>query len=801
MPVTHHNPHKAHLRRLHRVLSMGAALATFFLHGGQLAAQTLLVTPPGQIETEEIIRWSSTAVNTTEFGDQLSQLYLTLFNTGRLTVRIYTVEEMTAIKELLSDKKVYLGSFLPNAIESLVCDLNRHVCTRDRSRTPLLGWAGSIDHTLMGSLPTLARWSYSSGTPMVLPDIQLRRVARWTTMHKPGGVSLESLVLYLGGCETFNQRCKDDIFAFNRSVGDEILNARFAGILSLPVLAATATIDLRSAKYIRSQDSSERFQYTFPLDPSLKLTRLESGLFKVDSDWNPFLAESMLIGERPVDPLPDPNIMPDPVEVEKARQVMEGAAEEAREAAEKAAEEARLEVFRKLEVEIAPHRLPVPHFEFPFSSEASVGEALYAQDFEQERERLDGLISFPFVKPSEYPPDFQGGTVAVFDGWIDPRHCALSADRVKVVNIAARPRPKDVARCETMVKADTVWDYGTHVVGLIGGFHSEKLGFGLNPYAKIYAYQVDFATLPKAASKAAEDIANHLYKLQREGVDVVNMSFGYYLPEGGQDRIEAAILGLERGSLLVAAAGNHGLDKSHICDVRPACFDLPNVISVAGLNASKDAPDLLTEKGQVLTNYGDDISIGAVGSEVFSTIAFGRYGRLSGSSQAAPQVTAVASMLLRKYRKMTPQEVKNRLIYCSDSVAKFQGKLFGGRLNADCVLAGDFGRLQLVSDPIDASPRLGHFLAGSTLQFTNADSGREVSLPAEGVRGIEYDEEGGTFIVFYNQDQHDTDSRLLKESRLVVPDKENVLRFQPAGNVPAYPVPVVEIRKFASGVN
>jgi subtilisin family serine protease len=58
-------------------------------------------------------------------------------------------------------------------------------------------------------------------------------------------------------------------------------------------------------------------------------------------------------------------------------------------------------------------------------------------------------------------------------------------------------------------------------------------------------------------------------------------------------------------------------------------------------------------------HFGSQFDIGALGAQVVSTRNNGRFVRLSGSSQAAPQVAAVASLLFATTRNLLPVEVKN----------------------------------------------------------------------------------------------------------------------------------------------
>jgi subtilisin family serine protease len=223
---------------------------------------------------------------------------------------------------------------------------------------------------------------------------------------------------------------------------------------------------------------------------------------------------------------------------------------------------------------------------------------------------------------------------------------------------------------------------------------------------------------------------------------------------------------------------------------------MPNVIVVAGLDRNMKAPDLeKASTGKLLSDYGSRVHVGAIGADVFSTIAYGRYGTMSGSSFAAPQVAAVASLMMKKYKTLTPQEVKNRLIYCSDHVGKLGVKIFGGRLNADCALDGDKGRLVLATSA--GAVKRGYFTAYSTLTFQDQESGRAIQLPIKVVRAIHYDATRKVHTVYFNADTK-PDSRLLRETKLVpVPNDETVDFVDDATGTP-YPIPVRDIVRYTS---
>ena len=323
----------------------------------------------------------------------------------------------------------------------------------------------------------------------------------------------------------------------------------------------------------------------------------------------------------------------------------------------------------------------------PFKYQSS----LFGDDYREQRTTIANLIGFPQHKSLPYPEDLRKGVVVgVLNSRVDEQHCALPSDRIDVKNVPDNAGGDQRAKCDTLAEGSES-DHGTHVVGLIGALrrkNNDNLAWGINPYARILSREIDFAGLADGR-KVPEIVAELKEMVTEHGPRVVNMSFGYFIVSGTADLLEQYIAGLRYAVLFVIAAGNNGIEKTHICDVRPGCFDLPNVISIAGLNRDLDNPLLLQNGDKTVSNYGKRIHIGAIGEKVVSTLGNGGFGTLSGTSQAAPQVTAVASLLFSKYPELKPIEVKNRLIYCSDHVGKLDGKLFGGRLNAECTLDGD----------------------------------------------------------------------------------------------------------------
>ncbi|WP_291516422.1 S8 family peptidase [Bdellovibrio sp. ArHS] len=134
--------------------------------------------------------------------------------------------------------------------------------------------------------------------------------------------------------------------------------------------------------------------------------------------------------------------------------------------------------------------------------------------------------------------------------------------------------------------------------------------------------------------------------------DIINYS------GGGDSRSpleEAAIRDAQKqGIVFVAAAGNEGRDTDRV-GYYPAGYRLSNIISVAAIDSRKR---LLAS-----SNYGSkSVDIAAPGKNVFSSLPGGRYGFMTGTSQATAWVSGlVASLLARTEKSLSPEDIKRYL--------------------------------------------------------------------------------------------------------------------------------------------
>jgi subtilisin family serine protease len=722
------------------VLTLASAALAVIVGACPAWPQNAVSPLAGAPGSEDKVLWTSTSSNATDFGRELADLYTTLYTAGRLSLKPYVVQS-DSIEKAMRENDNLVGPQFPPAIDSLACDLNSDRCTRER--------ANPKDFWSIQFAPSPTAWTLRPGDKVVLPAVRLTLIPKWVQVSVAPNQSIRELVTkVLGGCIDYDASCRKSILQYNRKLDETALANEFSftGSLSLPVVAAHATVDISSAS--ESQPSGPSIVADRP-DQALELAPSPDGSYKVKN----FTGSSVAIGF-----------------------------------------DSKSEIIKSLRSNSLGGASGGVRFQAASPPKVKI-DALFANDFEEKQRNISDLIVFPYAALDDYPALLRGGRIGVFDSWIDSDHCAFEKARFQINNLST-PTAAPAGNCSEQTTTGDV-DHGTHIAGLIAGKRPGGNSFGLNPYATLLSYEVDFSRLSDPAELNA--LATNLNKMPGANAEVVNLSFGYMLdPQRGiQDPVQTAIASQQDRTLFVMAAGNYGADVSYICDLRPTCFDLPNVIVVGALDRSANLPKLLsTANGKLQTNYGSRVHIGAIGEDVFSTAAFGRYGVMSGSSFAAPQVAAVASLVMRKYNRLTPQQIKNRLIYCTDHVALLGDRLFGGRLNASCALDGDSAYLKLSTAGAGSAKR-GFFQAGSMVKFRDRESGRVVQMPVEGVRALHFDPDRQVYTVYFNADRS-SDSRLLRETNLVPDAATDKIAFIESG-VPT-PIPVNEVVRYISGI-
>jgi subtilisin family serine protease len=187
--------------------------------------------------------------------------------------------------------------------------------------------------------------------------------------------------------------------------------------------------------------------------------------------------------------------------------------------------------------------------------------------------------------------------------------------------------------------------HGTAVLSLLGGDSGSGTP-GLVPDAEFHLAAAFSTDEQGNASTSTVNLLNALNWLDEQGVQYVNMSFS-----GPRDPLfEKAIAAMQkRGVVFVAAAGNQGPTAP---PAYPAAYS--QVIAVTAVDRKMG--------GYRYANRGSYVDLAAPGVEIWTALPKGKEGYRTGTSFAAPFVTAiVASQPQLKSSRLPKAELIKRL--------------------------------------------------------------------------------------------------------------------------------------------
>lgn len=193
--------------------------------------------------------------------------------------------------------------------------------------------------------------------------------------------------------------------------------------------------------------------------------------------------------------------------------------------------------------------------------------------------------------------------------------------------------------------------HGTHVAGIIAADNNNTGVVGI-------AYNVKIMPIKAAMHNGTlnqADIAEGIYYAYEMGAEVINMSFG---GSACTIAVQDALATAYTRCVLVASAGNDGYPNEEPLKPQPYLPNYPAALSyVLGvMSVDENGVESSFTNWDAYAFNGIEYELYAPGEEIMSTLPDDRYGFLSGTSMAAPVVSAMAAILRSEFsdRDMYP---------------------------------------------------------------------------------------------------------------------------------------------------
>lgn len=188
--------------------------------------------------------------------------------------------------------------------------------------------------------------------------------------------------------------------------------------------------------------------------------------------------------------------------------------------------------------------------------------------------------------------------------------------------------------------------HGSHVAGTVAAISNSigVIGGGYN--ASLYAVKV----LGANGSGFLSDVIEGIQWCAQNGIRVANMSLGS--SSDNQSFKDAVVAAYQAGLIMVAAAGNdYGGAVNY-----PGAY--PEVIAVSASTSSDTIADF--------SSVGPEVDLIAPGANILSTYKGTGYATASGTSMAAPHVTASCGLKLALSPSLTPSQMLQALQSTTD---------------------------------------------------------------------------------------------------------------------------------------
>ena len=219
--------------------------------------------------------------------------------------------------------------------------------------------------------------------------------------------------------------------------------------------------------------------------------------------------------------------------------------------------------------------------------------------------------------------------------------------------------------------------HGTHGAGTIAANAGNGVGIAgivQSDHVKVMAVK---ALGGSDGSGTTASIIQAIQYAEANGAQICNLSLGSSQNDPALYRTIAS-----SKMLFVVAAGNDGTDLE-TAPSYPASYDLDNLIAVANIRYDGELDPT--------SSYGAaSVDLAAPGSYILSTTPGDTYSYMTGTSMAAPMVSAAAAMVYSAFPKATLADVKDILLASVHKLDSLTGRTAtGGMLDLGAAMAGD----------------------------------------------------------------------------------------------------------------
>ncbi len=581
---------------------------------------------------ETAVVWRSRANNDAALAIEIEQLFLTLYNSGNLTLREEVIGTPAFVEVLLRNQGVMHGAYFPESLDAMMCDINPGLCRRTRTPVSDRQLSNPVGH-VGGFAPSRGNWRLSAGDRVKIPDYSFRPVTTLVRIPAPEGWSVTSYVPEPGlDCSAWKMSCEEVVATFNPRL--------------LKSLSAGTTITIPRQQYetnlwLQPDESSE----------------LLSSLMKLREEQDAPSAETVAPKTTEKTFAPASNFSPS---------------------------------WNSNLLKQSPADLTLQGVRNNLRPLGSV-DLKWAGDEPLMEEQIDlfEVIHHPFAKREDLGPSFQRPVdIVVIDAPLSMGHCDLPDLLTPEGEVLPRAEMGAEETCDQLNPAAlSDADHAAAVAGVIAAPANQRGTLGINPHARLWMLGLD-QNVP--ADQGIFALIQQLLIGIPKDARVANLSFGMQPEFTGREEVRAALAIHGSRMLIVAAAGNENRDMTkENCPILPACLnDLDNVITVVGLDGQN-----VWSSQTAGSNRNPRFDIGAPAVNILTTVTGNRFAVQKGTSFAAPQVSAVASLIFASGEfiygdelgegggQLSPKIVKDRLSYTADFFPQLAGALRDGRLN------------------------------------------------------------------------------------------------------------------------